>query len=199
MYSQNDEEEVILRYAQDLLPRRFLEIGAYDGITFSNTYALYQQGWEGVYVEADPECFEKLIRNFPDGSRRRLINKCVGSYTGKVTFYVSNGMVSTTSKRHRDIWAGCQTPYYEVVLDMIDFAELLKSAPGPYSFINIDVEGIDIDILRQIDPVPLETKLICVECNYQEERQAYRDCLNSKGFKVVHETDENLIGVYEAT
>lgn len=199
MYSQNDEEKVILEYANGLKPMRFLEIGAYDGITFSNTYALYQQGWEGVYVEADPECFESLRRNFHGDSECTLINKCVGSHTGKVTFYMGGGMYSTTSKRHRDIWSGHQVPYQELVLDMVDFEELIRLAPGPYSFINIDVEGIDIDILRQIDPKPLKTKLICVECNYQDERQVYRDCLNSKGFKVVHETSENLIGVYEAS
>jgi FkbM family methyltransferase len=196
-YSQNDEEKVILEYAQNIVPRRFLDIGAYDGIAFSNTYALYQDGWEGVYVEADPRCFERLKCNFQRDGRAVLWNKCVGSINGKVTFYSTDGMVSTTSKRHRDLWALCQTPYEEIVLDMIDVPALLRMAPGPYGFISIDVEGIDLTVLNQLDLRTLDTKLVCVECNYEEDRPAFRGFLASQGFRVVHETDENLIGVLE--
>lgn len=198
MYSQNDEERVILEYAEQIEPKRFLDIGAYDGIAFSNTYALYQKGWSGVYVEADLACFELLKKNLGGSPRTTLVNKCVDCITGRSPFYSSKSMVSTLSERHRDHWSKCSTHYDKIILDTIDVSGLLSLVPGPYGFITIDVEGIDYVVLEQFDLKALEVKLLCVECNYQEERPAYRKLMNEKGFKVIHETDENLIGVYEA-
>lgn len=39
------------------------EFGAWDGMTFSNTYSLLMRGWSGVLIESVPERFEKLVRN----------------------------------------------------------------------------------------------------------------------------------------
>mgnify|MGYP000961084393 CR=1 FL=1 len=65
MYSQNNEEEVILKYLGDSTGT-FLDIGAFDGITFSNTYELVKRGWKGVMVEASPRTFIKLQENVKD-------------------------------------------------------------------------------------------------------------------------------------
>jgi hypothetical protein len=40
----------------------FVEFGAGDGVRYSNTYALAQRGWRGVYIEADPHKFQALTR-----------------------------------------------------------------------------------------------------------------------------------------
>lgn len=41
----------------------FVDIGANDGITFSNTYALELKGWRGLCIEPHPDVFEQLRRN----------------------------------------------------------------------------------------------------------------------------------------
>jgi len=66
MYSQNNEEQIILNYLGDSTGH-FLDIGAFDGITFSNTYELVKRGWTGVMVEASPRTFIKLAtHNLPN-------------------------------------------------------------------------------------------------------------------------------------
>jgi len=40
----------------------FVDIGAFDGITISNTYALEKIGWKGICVEPVPEIYERLIK-----------------------------------------------------------------------------------------------------------------------------------------
>ena len=47
MYSQNNEEEIIVAEFERMgvTTGRFLEIGAYDGKGFSNTFRLAQLGW----------------------------------------------------------------------------------------------------------------------------------------------------------
>jgi len=50
-------------YFKGLKDGYFIDIGAYDGITISNTYALEKIGWKGICVEPVPEIYERLIKN----------------------------------------------------------------------------------------------------------------------------------------
>jgi len=43
-----------------------MEVGAYDGITYSNTRQLLNRGWDVVYVECDDESFADLKDNTKD-------------------------------------------------------------------------------------------------------------------------------------
>ena len=65
VYSQNGEDgvlgELLLRLG--IASGTFVEVGAWDGIMFSNTRHLLEQGWGGVYIESDPERFAALERN----------------------------------------------------------------------------------------------------------------------------------------
>lgn len=58
-YSQNGEQEAILKIFGES-EGRFLDIGAYDGKTFSNTLALIERGWSGVLIEPSPNAFMAL-------------------------------------------------------------------------------------------------------------------------------------------
>jgi len=40
----------------------FIEVGAYDGITLSNTYFLEQMGWTGLLVEPIPELCQRAAQ-----------------------------------------------------------------------------------------------------------------------------------------
>ena len=60
MYSQGGEEKVIVEYF-DGYRGTFLDIGAFDGKTFSNTKRLSDLGWRGVLVEPAPKPFFALI------------------------------------------------------------------------------------------------------------------------------------------
>ena len=47
-FSQNQEEDVILKYFEYLPVGTFLSIGENDGQTLSNVRALAEKGWHGV-------------------------------------------------------------------------------------------------------------------------------------------------------
>ncbi len=42
---------------------RFVEFGAWDGVRYSNTFALVRRGWQGVAIEGDPDKAAELRRN----------------------------------------------------------------------------------------------------------------------------------------
>src|ERR1700716_1953301 len=67
------EEHILAKYIAELLPRHHgrtaVDIGAGDGMRWSNTYALFLNGWNGVGIEFDGRKFVKLApayKYFPD-------------------------------------------------------------------------------------------------------------------------------------
>ncbi|HXM33706.1 MAG TPA: hypothetical protein VN920_00830 [Pyrinomonadaceae bacterium] len=79
-FSNGREEQILARYIAEFLPtghnRTAVDIGAGDGMRWSNTYALFLNGWKGVGIEFDGRKFVKLARAykyFPDvyASRNR--------------------------------------------------------------------------------------------------------------------------------
>jgi hypothetical protein len=67
-FSNAREEQILARYIAELLPpnhnRTAVDIGAGDGMRWSNTYALFAGGWKGVGIEFDPRKFVKLARAY---------------------------------------------------------------------------------------------------------------------------------------
>jgi hypothetical protein len=67
-FSYSSEERILNRYIAELLPRdhsrTVVDIGAGNGVRWSNTYSLFQKGWKGVGIEADAEKSSRLVRAY---------------------------------------------------------------------------------------------------------------------------------------
>ncbi len=59
------------------------ECGASDGLFFSNTRKLIEDGWSAVQIEADPKFFESLKTRYADNPRVRCVNAFVGLKPGE--------------------------------------------------------------------------------------------------------------------
>src|SRR5277367_3528293 len=94
VYSQNDEQRHILE-AMESQVGRFLEIGAYDGHTFSNTMALVERGWSGVLVEPGVDAFKGLLEWHGKNEKLTLVHAAVGCNRGLVKFWNSADALST--------------------------------------------------------------------------------------------------------
>ena len=67
-FSQWSEQQILSKYIEELLPRDYpktvVDIGAGNGIRWSNTYSLFLSGWRGVGIEADSRKFARLERAY---------------------------------------------------------------------------------------------------------------------------------------
>ena len=81
--SQNNEQEYILKYYKNF-KGKFLDVGAHNGVDFSNSFFLIELGWQGICVEPNPlfRSFETLIKT------RKCIceNVAISSSNGEVDF-----------------------------------------------------------------------------------------------------------------
>jgi len=72
-FSHADEQRILARFVEKLLPqdwpRTVVDIGAGNGVRWSNSYALLLSGWKALGIEADPRKYallKKAYANFPD-------------------------------------------------------------------------------------------------------------------------------------
>jgi FkbM family methyltransferase len=181
-FSQREEEQVILEFFGDSTGR-YLDLGAYNGSTFSNTRALAERGWEGVAVEPAAPAFAAMLNGPPPHAR--LVNVLVGPHTGLASFLVSRDAVSTTDRAHARKW-GAET-FTPIFVGSITIFDLLKDFPGPYRCLSVDTEGTSSYLVRTIAPMvdELELQLICYEHD--------NNYVHIDGFKQVYESEENCI------
>lgn len=203
-FSQNNEQEVIQDYFKNQLPKdlTFLDIGANDGKTLSNTYALALSAWQGVRIEPDPIPFFKLSCQSFSGLVENF-NLAIGLKNESMPFYQSDshlsksdsGLLSTLNKSEIDRWKGTQK-FEEIEVDVLTWEYFLKTQTSfeTFDFISIDAEGMDLDILKQMNLAELKCQLICIEWNAEIRIKHEIDKIcRAVGMRKVDQNYENLI------
>lgn len=132
----------------------YLDLGANHAKFLSNTYYFYQKGARGVLVEANPALIGELkfYRN-----EDIILNRCVSTESGEtVDFYVLNGDGLSTPDREQAEEALRINPTLQlervVQVETITPNEILEQYfDGAPTFMNVDIEGKDLEILKSID------------------------------------------------
>ena len=194
MYSQNNEEQVILDYFKDF-KGHLLDIGANDGTTLSNSRKLIELGWSADLVEPAPIAFEKLKKLYSRKRKVKTHNIAIADVSGEMTMYVSgthlnNGdtdLLSTLSLKDKQKWEST-TEYEEINVKTLSWSDFNEG--NSYDFITIDAEGYDLEILKQIDLT--DVKLVCIEHNGKILNEVIRYCEKFE-MKVISTNLENVI------
>ena len=194
MYSQNKEEEYILSHFGDR-KGRFLDIGAYDGKTFSNTLALVERGWGGVCVEPSPSVFVLLLKLHGGNPNMDLLNAAVALNPGFTMFYDSGGdAISSTVEAHVRKWEiGYKTAKFaHYMVYTVGLMDLFDKFGYGFEFINVDVEGNSFSLFERLPFARLDkTTCICVE--HDDRSQAVIEIGSRHGFRLLTSNAENVI------
>jgi FkbM family methyltransferase len=192
-YSQSDEQAAIFGALAEagVSEGRFLDIGAGDGETYSNTRALALAGWQGVCVEPAAWAFAKLLDLY-DGTDVRCCSAVVTAETcGPMTFlYTQDDHLSTVEPEHAEVWSG--VPFKTTTAAAFTVAQLLDWFELGASVVSIDAEGRTNEIVRAYSQHPAweQVDVICYE--REDFRHAGATHLVPP-FQLVAETPNNLI------
>ena len=188
-YSANGEDYLLWQFFDFKENGLYLDIGAFDGIHFSNTYSFELQGWKGVCVEPNPIFFPYLTQNRP--ASNCLQSACVSDITkSEIDMFCEElGLLSTTYK----------TPDYEnfvagrykkrgltfnglkkVTVPAITIDEVIARyfpAGNSIDIVSIDVEGAEMDVLKSFDVKRYNPGIIVIESNHPEQTEKMIDYL----------------------
>jgi FkbM family methyltransferase len=163
----------------------FVDVGASDGVTWSNTYLLEKSfGWRGVLVEPNPIHRETLRSN----RSSRAHYGCVGPVTGEaVEFWATHEPDLSGIARYAQLdgHASARRNHVAHVITTISLSDLLREceAPKAIDYISLDTEGSELDILSTFDFEKYQVRLWTIEHNHtlSEARIDYLMC--SHGYK----------------
>ena len=175
----------------DLFDKTFLEFGATDGISLSNSYMLENNfGWTGILAEPSPQWHEELKNNRPN---TKIITDCIWKYSGeKLDFFVSDyGVLSTlVDFKHSDLYSmpGNTQARIEngkvVKVETISINDVMEknfNGDAP-SYLSIDTEGSEFEILQSLDFEKYQPVVFTIEHNYTNLQNKIDELMISKGY-----------------
>lgn len=199
--SQFKQDEFVYQaFFKDKRDGVFVDIGAHDGIGYSNTYFFEKTlGWKGLCIEPIPEVFAQLRNN----RKAICVQGCINNRKGDVSFMRARGAIEMLSgivdkydPRHlqrlkREAANAGITPEIITVPSLL-LNELLEEHHFFHvDYLSIDTEGGELDILKSIDYDRFDISVIDVENNYQSSE--IRDFLASKNYRFVTKLDVDEI------
>lgn len=169
----------------------FVEVGSYNGESYSNTWFLEKTlGWKGTLIEADPSLHAQ-------GEKKRAASKHVNCAVvapgspGTVSFEIVDGCrwVSSLSVRESMLKRIDEIPtqVQKVVVVAKTLDQILDevAAPTGFEFLSIDVEGHEWPVLQGFSLPRWKPRIIIVERNdhFPDRRIMRHMRLNGYGWR----------------
>jgi len=174
-YSQFGEEQVIESYFEKGYIGNCIDIGAYDGITSSNTKYFEDNGWYCLCVEPNPGKYNELKK-----IRSNAINYAISNVNDDLKFEIVDlgnhheDAISSLKidhrlvKQHREY--GYNLSFRSIIVEAITLDKCLKDfyKKDSIDFISIDTEGTELDVLKGFSIENWNPKLLVIENNFNE-------------------------------
>ena len=171
--------------------KTFLEFGATDGFNLSNSYMLEKSlGWKGALAEPSPEWHDELKKN---RSSSDIITDCIWSESGKeLNFFISdvgvlstlnafkeNDKISMPGNTSARIKSGKNTSVKTISLNDVIQKNFKGKTP---SYISIDTEGSEYQILSTFDFSRFRPVFFTVEHNFTNQQEKIDNLMQSNNY-----------------
>ena len=177
----------------------FVELGANDGITQSNSlYFEKKKNWRGVLIEPVPNNFIKCVKN-RSGSNKIYCCACTSfDYKEKFVEMTYSNLMSIASNLESDIpdikeHASSGRIYLAKGEETFTFGALAKTlnavlidagAPQLMDLLSLDVEGAEIGVLKGLDHQHFRFKYILTECRDSQKMIRF---LDEHNYELLHQ------------
>ncbi len=194
-YSQEGEDLILETFFDGVNKGFYIDVGSYDPILYSNTYLFYLKGWRGINIDARPGSMDIFKALRPEDIN---IEVAIGKEKKSLTYYMFqepalNGFSKEISEnRHNN------TPYkiqQKIELPIMRLETILdKYVPlhTAIHFMNIDVEGLDLEVLQSNDWNKYKPLMMLVETSLVSDALGMDSSihlfLSEKGYRLVAKT-----------
>lgn len=160
------EDQVIEHYLKEVAGGCYVDIGCYHPSLYSNTKILFNRGWSGINIDANPFMIEEFSRERPNDIN---LNIAIGLDQGMTTLMLFHNWASSNT---------VSSDFAEKIMEQqnIQVAKRinvpvfpLRSILDEYlggrriSFMNIDIESVDLEALESNDWDKHRPTLLAIE------------------------------------
>jgi FkbM family methyltransferase len=188
-FSQGGEDLALLSLTAGRGAGTYLDIGAHHPSRFSVTRLLYERGWSGVNVDANPSLVNQFCKERP---RDKFVSAFVGIGDGAREFFVfDEPALSTGELGSRDKYVKEGNRIKErLQVPVISLNEIIARYfnGGVPDILNIDCEGSDREVLQSGDWERYRPPIVVVEAPGGVDgatRSGPVSLLASRGYKVL--------------
>lgn len=166
----------------------FVEFGATDGVSLSNTMLLETRfGWRGLLAEPNPEFLSDLKKN----RQATISDACIAGETGRqVEFIFADVFGGIAQFAGEDAHSARRDAYRQQVknvsvLTTISLNDFLTqhNAPRQIDYISVDTEGSEYDILRTFPFTKWDVALWTIEHNFTPLRDKIYALMRENGYE----------------
>ena len=178
-YSQCGEDIFISEfYKNKIVKGTYLDIGAFNPIKFNNTYLLYKNGWEGTNIDLNQTSIDLFNILRPNDKN---ICAAVSDKIEKVEVYIENlfSPLNTISEERFKLLNKNKSKKHTYYVETKTINNLIKDK---FDFLNIDIEGLDIKVLKSINLKFYNPRLICIEILNPKNEVELSDYLMEHGY-----------------
>ena len=188
----------------------FVEVGAYDGHTYSNTSCLADKGWTGFYLEPIPESAKRCRERHAANPKVTVEEFAIGAEEKEIEFLVG-GPLSTSNAEVASAytsisWASSAfAGQVKVKAKQVTLDSFLASAgvrPG-FDLLVVDVEGNEAQVFRGFSLSKYMPRVIVVELSdthpdfsaLRESNVRILDDICGADYMVIHKDSINTVFV----
>lgn len=165
-YSQFYEDYILGYVFKDYEHGFYVDVGANDPDDSSVTKYFYLAGWRGINIEPIPELVEKLNKSRPEDTNKGV---AISDRPGELPFYKGSDKASGLSTLSPKIAASHRANGFEFTKIMIPVTTLNAvldehaKDKSEITFLNVDVEGFEKQVLSSIDFKRYHPRVIMAE------------------------------------
>jgi len=201
--AQFGEDRVLWNVFRRRMTGYFIEVGAYDGVSLSNTFFLEQMGWKGLLIEPILPLCHRAAQARP---LARVIHGACGKKgsRGTTRFTVAQNVPVLSFLRadqdhiDRCVREGARLEEIEVPLMALDDVILQeRQTPGPcggpwqsnggwkIDLVSIDTEGCELDVLDGFNLERFRPRVLVIE-NDRPAGESIEPYLEGRGYRKFH-------------
>ena len=192
-YSANREDVIMLDCIKSKCPDfSYMDIGVCHPVVRNNTFLFYEEGFtNGVLVEPNTEMCNMAAEYRPLNKIVNMGASPVRTDEELIYYYDPLHPGLNTFLKDVAIHRGMEQSFRKVPMKDINFiiAENFESYPN---VLDIDTEGLDLDLLSHLDFDKYPIDLVCVEASAGDRIQRL---MTEKGYRLLEVTSENEIYV----
>lgn len=190
-YSQEGEDMILHRLFEGVKTGFYIDVGAHHPKRFSNTYFFYRKGWCGINIDATPGSMFPFQLTRP---RDINVEAAIAKDRRLMTFYIfdESALNSFDETLSRSRIGATFKMVGERKVHARPLAEVLsQSIPDgqEISFMNVDVEGLDLEVLESNDWQRFRPAYVLVELPVLSITEA----LNTETCRFLHQHGYELL------
>lgn len=148
----------------------FVEIGAFDGTSYSNTWGLAERGWRGLMVEPVPEFAERCRHAHAGHPHVTVVQSAIGpAGITELQLQLAGELSTANSDVHETYatlsWSSPLVSNREISVpsQTLDSILISHEVPAGFDLLSVDVEGFEEAVFSAFDLDRWSPRLLIVE------------------------------------